>query len=129
MGPMRVSALVLSIMLASGCHIGPRVSRPETGPRDPYLITASELDASPRANLYDAVRELRPTWFTRPARARTGELVVYLEDRILGNARTLSRFHIDAVAEVRYLSPTEAQVRYGQLNGGRAAIVVELARD
>jgi len=89
---------------------------------------ASELEASPRANLYDAVWELRPRWFTRSGRGGSNEVYVYLEDRILGTAGTLRRFQTGLISEVRYLSPTEAQVRFGQNNRGRAAIVVALAR-
>lgn len=48
---------------------------------------------------------------------------------MLGTVGTLSRFDVGSVHTVRYLAPTEAQIRFGQLNGGRAAILIELARN
>lgn len=94
--------------------------------RDPYLVTATELAASVRTNLYDALFELRPRWFTRANRA---DPYVYVQDQILGTTGALRRFGPQQVSEARYLSPTEAQVQYGQRNLGRAAIVLRFDRD
>ena len=80
-------------------------------------------------NLYDAVFEMRPRWFTRPTRTNTGDPYVYLDDQVLGTTGVLRRFLPSQVAEVRYLSPTEAQVQFGQKNYGRAAIVLILIRN
>jgi hypothetical protein len=89
---------------------------------------ASELEATPRANLYDAVFELRPRWFTRSSRADVGDVLVYIGEQMVGRADVLRRFQAAQVVELRYLTPTEAQVRYGQNNRGRPAILVELIR-
>lgn len=118
---------LLLLLLAATCQPARRASA-DPGP-DPYLIRAEELDASGRSNLYDAILQLRPRWFTRPARVNTGDPYVYLDDQVLGTTGTLRRFHPSQIAEVRYLSPTEAQVQYGQKNYGRAAIVLILVRD
>ena len=123
-----ISALALAVLALSACRSNARTSRPEPGRGDPYLILASELEATPRANLYDAVFELRPRWFTRSSRADVGDVIVYVGDQLVGRADALRRFQSSQVAELRYLSPTEAQVRYGQNNRGRPAIVVELVR-
>jgi hypothetical protein len=120
-----VLVLVLAVPLA--CRSGANPSRPG-GTRDPYLIEHEELDASPRANLYDAVWELRPRWFTRSSRADVGDVMVYHEDQFLGRADVLRRFQTGQVASVRYLTPTEAQVRFGRNNRNRPAIVVSLER-
>jgi len=125
-----ISLFVLSAVL--GCRSGQSGSptRPHQGPRDQYLILAAELEAVGRDNLYDAVRQARPGWFTRSTRNRTGDgsILVYFDDQPVGNATALRRFSTQAVDKVRYLSPTEAQVRYGQTNVGRPAILVETAR-
>jgi hypothetical protein len=76
--------------------------------------------------VYDAVRQLRPFWF-RDARNRGGEagFVVYLDGQPIGPLSALGRIPVYAAARVRYLSPTEAQVRFGSINGLRPAILVE----
>lgn len=73
-------------------------------------------------NLYDAVRQLRPDWFRRSRAGAPLSVVVYLDDRNIGDASVLRSFSVRSVREVRFLSVTEAQVRYGTLNRGRAAI-------
>ena len=120
----------LFVAVSVGCRSGGAATRPVSGSKDPYLILANELESITRDNLYDAVRQLRPGWFTRPNRQRSGEdnIIVYLDDRQMGSVEALRRFPTRAVAAVRYLSPTEAQVRYGQINRGRPAIQVEMQR-
>ena len=66
------------LMLAVGCggnRSGPG-TRPDSDARDLYLISAKELDAANRDNLYDAVRQLRPSWLTRRSRLQSGEVKV-----------------------------------------------------
>jgi hypothetical protein len=118
------------MVLAAGCQ-GTRPSRPNSEPRDQYLILATELEAAAQNNMYDAIRRLRPGWFTRATRDRlTGDnaLMVYIDDQPIGTAGTLRRFSPNFAARIRYLTQTEAQVRYGQNNGGRAAIVIETSK-
>lgn len=131
---MRVFMLGFALLApAVGC--GSKTSGPSTRPeptasRDQYLILADEIEKTARDNLYDAVRQLRPGWFSRRTRNRTGDesIIVYLDDRQLGSVGSLRAVPVRAVHSVRYLSPTEAQVRYGQMNVGRPAILIELAR-
>ena len=124
---LRAATLILTAVLVA-CG-GGRRTRP-TPPGDQYLIKVAELEATRQSNLYDAIRQLRPFWLTRDTRNRAGEagIAVYLDEQFVGGTQQLSRLPIHATAQVRYLSPTEAQVRFGQVNGLRAAIVVESAR-
>ena len=122
-----VGTAFLAVLLL-GCTTG-RQSRPQP-PGEQYVIKAAELEATRQSNLYDAIRQIRPFWLTRETRNRSGAagLAVYLDDQYVGGTSALSRLPIHATARVRYMSPTEAQVRFGQVNGLRAAIVVESAR-
>jgi hypothetical protein len=115
--------------LVAACKSAPG-ARPNV-PKDQYLILPEELESTNRDNLYDAVRQLRPTWFSRVNRQKSGDeaLVVYLDDRQIGGPTTMQRFSARAVASVRYLGPTEAQVRYGQANQGRPAIALSTTRE
>ena len=128
---MRVRSVALLILaiagaLSAGCASG-RGSRPAMG-GDQYLIEAEELEATRRStNLYEAVRELRPGWFTR--HVRTGDAItVYFDDQRMGSAIALQRIAIRAAARVRYLSPTEASLRYGPLHPSGPVIAVDSHR-
>jgi hypothetical protein len=120
---LRVLRLMPAVVLVACVSGRPRT----TPPADPYRISTEELRASPVDNLYDAVRQLRPGWFRRVG---TGDqrILVYFDDQQVGGVTALSRFTTLSVAEVRFLSPTEAQVRYGQTNYGRPAILVQSPR-
>lgn len=127
----RPSSLIGTAILAAllvGCG-GGRPSRPQPA-GDQYLIKLTELETTRQANLYDAVQQLRPFWLTRDTRNRPGAagIAVYLDDQYIGNISALRRLPVHATAQIRYMSPTEAQVRFGQMNALRAAIVVESAR-
>lgn len=122
--------LVGLLLLATGCQAG-RPTRPPRHGGDQYLIRQSELESTRQSNLYDAIRQLRPFWYTRDVRNQRNPesaVSVYLDDQLVGGLSALRRLPIYTVAAVRYMSPTEAQVRYGQANGLRPAILIESAR-
>lgn len=120
---------VLLLLLAVGCYSG-RPTRPQSGGTDQYLIIKNaELETTRQSNLYDAIRQLRPFWYTRDTRSSSdGAISVYLDGQLIGGLGALSRLPIYATATVKYMSPTEAQVRFGQTNGLRPAILVESVR-
>jgi hypothetical protein len=121
-------ALMAFAILATACYTG-RPTRPGTDRGgDRYLILAAELESTKQQTLYDAIRQLRPFWLTRDTRGSAEGVTVYLDDQQIGGLSTLQRLPIHATARVRYMSSTEAQVRYGSNNGLRPAILVESAR-
>ena len=115
----RGSVAAVALLFVTACFSSR--SRPGV-PADPYRITTAELEASRFDNLYDAVRQMRPDWFRRASSSGSGPIWVYLDDQQVGGVTALGRFTTRSVVEVRYLTPTEAQVRYGQSNYGRPAI-------
>jgi hypothetical protein len=124
-----LSLTIPLVLIAIACHPG-RTVRPEAGLPAPYLILGSELDPARQPTLYDAVRQLRPSWLTRSISGRTGDntIVVYLDGQPLGNASMLRRLTVSTAERISYMSPTEAQTRFGSRNGARAAIVIETER-
>jgi len=81
-------------------------------------------------SLYDVVRIQRPNWLTKTVKTASGSdaVVVYLDDRKLGMLNILREMRVELAVSMRYLSPTEAQLRYGPNHGSLAAIVVEVAK-
>lgn len=115
--------LVLAVVVTTGCAKAP--PRQERG--DPYLILAADLEKSGAQNVYDAISHLRPFWLSREVRGRTGEstISVYLDERLLGTLSVLQHISVSGTGRVQYMRPTEAQTRFGQINGGRAAILIQ----
>jgi len=107
-----------------------RPERPRTAPKNPYLIEGDELKVETALNLYDIVRIQRPAWLTRTVRNRQGEeaTVVYLDERKLGNLNILREIPPAAARSLQYLTPTEAQLRFGPNHGSVAAIVIAAAK-
>jgi hypothetical protein len=127
---MRILKLTISLaLLAIACRPG-RTTRPEAISGEPYLIMGSELDPARQATIYDAVRQLRPSWLTRPVGGRTGDntILVYLDGQVIGNLSVLRRLTVTTAERILYMSPTEAQTRFGSRNVRRAAIVIETER-
>ena len=116
---------------ASACHSSgserPRSPRPQSARRNQYLIERDELGVAGAQNLYDVVRIQRPVWLTRVVRNVSGNdaIVVYLDERIIGSLNILREMPVHVAQKLEYLSPTEAQLRFGPKHGVRAAIVVE----
>lgn len=109
--PMFVASLGLGTLLA-GCASGGGAEG-DSGPRqDPNLITAEEL--APHSNLtcLDAVRRLRPRWLQ--GRGGMNNPVLMLDGNRMGSAEgALANIMAGDVESLKYLSPTDARVRYG----------------
>lgn len=117
-----LSALALLPSCAGGRPARPRVQG------DQYLVQQSELADTKQQNLYDAIRQVRPFWLTRDQRRGTTggtEIIVYLDEQQIGGIGQLTRLPVSNAQRVRYMSATEAQVRFGARNGLRPAILVE----
>lgn len=119
----RVLPMLVLLSAIAACY-GGRPTRP-ANQGDPYLIKSEELSRTNQTNVYDAVRQLRPFWITR-----TGEagIAVYLDEQLIGGLGTLRRIPLHVAQRVRYMRPSEAQVRFGSVNGLRAAILVDSER-
>jgi len=91
-------------------------ARPATY-QDRNLITQDELQRTSASNLFDAIRSLRPLWLRQsPTIIRQGSegtVLVYLDGVQYGDPSTLRQISLLTVQEVRFLSASEAQARYG----------------
>ena len=88
--------------------------------RDPNLITAEELADYHNLDCHDAVRRLRPRWL----QSRAGDPTVVRDGSRLGPASEhLAQIRVGQVASIRYLSATEATMRFGTGVQGGAIVV------
>lgn len=115
-------ALPLVVLLAACKPWGPR-NNPGA---DQSVIRADELEATRQNTLYEAVRIARPMWLNR--NGGESAILVYQDDQPVGGVGILRRISVFSTARVLYMGPTEAQLRFGQRNGMRPAIVVETSR-
>jgi hypothetical protein len=99
------------------------------------LVAAEILSAADvvNATAYDAVARLRPT-FLSPRDARTGRPAsrgyfpsVFIDGAFSGGTEVLRQIPVSAVAELRYLRPNDAQLRYGP-HYAAGIILVALSR-
>ncbi len=112
-------SLLAVVILSSACASSgePGESRPR---RSRNLITANELSGLSVASAYEAVRTLRPNWL-RP-HGRAGLPMIYRDGTRWGETRSLQRIQIGIIREMRFLSASDANTRYG--TGGRGVILV-----
>jgi hypothetical protein len=127
-----IAALGWACSSATGAGGGTTSDRPAPSLRhNSNVITADELSRIAATSLDDAVRALRPGWLRNaPSTIRPdaeGTVVIYLDHVRLGGPESLRQINPMQVSEVRYYSPSEAELRFGtgHLHG---AIEVTTAR-
>lgn len=98
------------------------------------LITADELAAANVTNAFEAIQRLRPTWL-RGRGATSGRQVegsenpntlpsLYVDNSPYGDVSQLGNLNIANIAQIQFLSATEATTRWGTNNTGGAILVV-----
>jgi|SRR5881296_1272442 len=133
MRPYRHALLISGIAIASACKSAGGGSagteaRPATY-QDRNLILQEELQRTSASNMFDAIRVLRPQWLrerpmiTGGRSSGQGSLLVYLDGSQFGDPTSLRQISVSIVQEVRFLSASEAQARYGT-QGLQGVIVV-----
>jgi hypothetical protein len=95
------------------------------------VITASEIVASHVTDVYQAVVQLRPEFLRRRSARQVasyarGTVAVYLDDLRFGNVETLRYIPLGQVRLIRYLSPNDADLRWGGSHPTGAILVTTL---
>jgi hypothetical protein len=116
------AALCLAFLVACGAG---RPVRQQRIDGDSYHISRVELENSRVPTLYDAVQQLRPLWLSQ---SNDASVAVYLNEQLVGGVANLRRIAVHLTEDARYMSATEAQVRFGPTNGLRPAILVTIRR-
>lgn len=110
--------LILSfvILLLCGC-----ASTQQTGSirRNPNVITAEDIAGSTAKDAVEAINLLRPQWLTSRGESPT----FYLNNSRVGSAEMLRTVQTLNIAEIRYMSSSEATTLFGTGNAGGAIMV------
>jgi hypothetical protein len=97
------------------------------------VITAAEIVAARVTDVYQAVAQLRPEFFNRTrsmepmAPGRQGPIAVYLNETPIGGEESLRSIPLDEVRQIRFMTSTQAEFRWGRSHP-RGAIVVQTAK-
>lgn len=112
-----------AVVMAAACgkaREGGETPRP-SGSR---VLAEEEILASQATNMYDVIRTRRPDWLRRSGTRPTSftgppaEIVVYLDGQRFGGLESLVRLSATSVRYAQFLTPSEAQARFGQGNLG-----------
>lgn len=122
---------VLVGLSVTACAAAAPSSRPNFRSAGRDVITAAEIVASHVTDAYQAVAHLRPEFLRRRSVRAVAPFIaapvaVYLDDLPFGNAETLRYIPLGQVRLIRYLSPSDADLRWGGLHPAGAILVTTL---
>ena len=142
---MQREMLAIVLLSSTGCFAGPAASSPPLSPRptagraapslssNSSIITAAELQRASASDLYEAILQLRPGFFTtrgpisllhEPAQA----IVVVIDGRVIGGTSELQGLPTAATRSVRRLTAGEVFQRTG-VAAPAGGVEVILGRD
>ena len=135
---MRYALLGIISISLTACVSGPsgtnaeRMSLRTTPARN--VLTAAEIVASKVSDAYQAVTQLRPDFLRRRSNAATltplrpNAITVYLDELPFGNVESLRQIPLERVRIIRYLTPFDAELRWGGSHPTGAILVSTMKR-
>jgi len=108
---MRITALALGLVLAVGAcasrgtAAGDQAVTGASTARRTNVISSEEIRESSAPSLVDMIRQLRPGWPTAVS--------IVVNNEIFGAYDTLRQLPVSGTSEIRYLSKSEAQMKWG----------------
>jgi hypothetical protein len=112
---MRIAVLALGLAItagacaSSGTAAGDQTVTAQTTTARTNVITTQEIRESRAQNLTDLIRQLRPGW------PGNGSLVtIAVNNDIMGGYAMLSNQPVSTAREIKYLTKSEAQFKWGQ---------------
>lgn len=115
---------LLSLSLAGCVSAGAPYRAPFGMGRDP--LYPAEMERVGAINAYEAVTRLRPMYIQERGQISLidqSRVQVFVNDMHLGGIGWLRTIPTGEISWIRYLSPSEATVRYGSRAGGGAIVV------
>lgn len=90
------------------------------------VLTTADLVRTRASSVYDALQRLRPQWLRPRGPARIGYNVVvrvYIDNQPIGGLDFLRSLDPEAIAEVRFYTASEANMRFSGDNDGGAIVL------
>jgi len=85
--------------------------------KDRNVISADEIANTHERNAYEIIQALRPSMLVNRGPTSLSDpsqgIVVFLDDQRFGDLGSLKQIAYGEVGEIRFLSPAEAQARWG----------------
>ena len=93
-----------------------------------YLITEGEIATSSQDNAFDVIETIRPSMLMKSRGLSSDadaavEIMVYLDEVRLGNPENLRNIPRTTVREIRFISASEATMKFGTGHGAGAILV------
>lgn len=133
----RAASVFISVSLAA-CATGSSVADSESlslraNPAR-NVLTAAEIVAARVSDAYQAVTQLRPDFLRRRSTSvaastyyyKTVAVQVYLDDMPFGAEESLRNIPLERVRVIRYLSPFDADLRWGGSHPAGAILVTTM---
>lgn len=125
----RVSYVLVGLSLTA-CAAATQHGRPVLAGAGRDVITAAEIVAARVTDAFQAVSQLRPEYLRR----RPGSAIlfapalveVYVDELPFGPLETLRMVPLDRVRLIRYMTPVEADLRFGGRHASGAILVTTL---
>lgn len=111
-------SVLCTALVAAACG-ATRTSEDAPSPSGDRVLSQEEIQLSNAGNLYDVIQRRRPRWLQRSQTRPTSltrppaEVVVYLDGQRLGGPESLQRLTAVSAQWVEFLTPSEAQARFG----------------
>lgn len=121
---------LVGVSLTACAAAGPS-SRPGLGSAGREVLTAAEIVAAKVTDAYQAVSQLRPEFLRKRAamptpRFGTPTVAVYLDDLQFGGAESLRSIPLERVRTIRYITPIDADLRWGGSHPSGVILVTTL---
>jgi hypothetical protein len=125
----RVSYVLVGLTLTA-CAAATQHGRPVLIGASRDVITAGEIVAARVTDAYQAVIQLRPEFLRRRAGSAIpfapAPVEVYVDELPFGPPETLRLVPLDRVRLIRFMSPVEADLRFGGRHASGAILVTTL---
>lgn len=122
---LRSAVLLAVVALAAACGGATPAPRAEQRGMD-APITEEEIEESQAQDLYTVIQTLRPQWLTRRRQQSISSqtpLHVYVNRTRLGTVDELRNMPATSATSIAFLSPGQAQFRFGAGNTNGAIVV------